>query len=502
MTENPTVKSRLDEFDSKVRELAIRENEAAFAMYRGLEHEDLNKIEAESAALWREDGTVELGEAAPPSPEFERPLFIIQNGILRNKVEGIEEIFTAKNECNKIVVEFKPELDGEEISRSDLGELMRWDPDAAKRQRAAAVYRPLEEKLHEKVLNLINLRNTAAKDLGFPSFAHLAFQLNELDLGEVTSQLESFLEKGADGFKATLDKYKDRDEVTPGGLLSSDLSFLHDNFLPNIPTEKFPKDKMLEVLTGEYGSVGINLDELPIKTVIQDIPAGGFCFSFDPGKDVRILANPRDGQMWYQVLFHEFGHAVQGSFAKGDGHYLVALSDPGFFWESIAVLFEKLALRKRFLKNYADDAQIENFMEGALGRLSHRIRGLAAGSLFEYSLYLEPAPYEELCQRRADMFRRHLFVEPAVEPPTFTHDIFHITHPCYLQNYVLAELVAAQLLEASDSSNGDPWTEKFTKRVVDDLLVPGGMVSWREKIEKFTGKPLSPDALLRELYPS
>jgi len=502
MSANEGIIPDFDNFDAKLRDLAIRESEAAFAMYRGLEHEDLDKIESETTALWRDKSTQNIAGATPPSPVFERPFHLVRQGVLRDKVEGIEEIYTAKNACNKMLVEFKIELDGTEISRSDQGEIIRWDPDPLKRQKAASAFVPLEKEMHSKVLDLIRKRNDAARDLGFESYPHLAFEINELDLDEVTSWLESLLARGADQFKSLLDQYRDHPEMTSGNLLSSDLAFMHENYLPNLPRKKFPSDGLIEVLKEEYGTVGINIDELPIQTVIQDIPAGGFCFTFDPGKDVRILANPRDGQMWYQVLFHEYGHAVQGSTARGDGHYLVALSDPGFFWEGIAVLFEKLALRPSFLAKYVDDGSvITSFKEGARLRSAFRLRRLASDALFEYSLYLDPAPYEELRKRRADFTRRNFFVEPAVDPPSFTTDIFHITHPCYLQNYVLAEMFAEHILESSPTKDTDPWAGGFARKVIDDLLVPGALKTWKDKVESFTGKPLSPDALVRSLYP-
>ena len=46
MTETTSTKRTLDEFDSRLRLISIREGNASFDMYRGLEHEDLNKIEA------------------------------------------------------------------------------------------------------------------------------------------------------------------------------------------------------------------------------------------------------------------------------------------------------------------------------------------------------------------------------------------------------------------------------------------------------------------------
>jgi len=493
-------KMKFDSFDSKFRSLSIRENEASFSMYRGLEHEDLNKIESEISELWKSPETGELAKIRDVPRELARPLELLRNGILRNSVEGREEIFKAKNECNQMLVEFKLKLDGVEISRSDHGELMRWEKDYQKRRRAAGVFVELEKDLHPKVLDLIEKRNRFAKELGFESFPHMMFRIDEANFEDVRTQLTSLLEKSAESYRAILKQFSDRPEMTPGGLVSSDLAYLFENYLPNLPNEKFPKDTLIDALKNGYRSIGVELDKLPIQTVIQDIPAGGFCFTFDPGKDIRILANPRDGWMWYQILFHEFGHAVQGSFAKGDGHYLVALSDPGFFWEGIAVTFEKLALRESFIEKFVPDLSLINeFTDGVNKRILYRVRRLAADALFEYSVYLEPASYEELVERKADMVRKYFLVEPALEKPTWTHDIFHITHPIYIQNYVLAEMMARHILDSSDTLGEDPWSDKFARRIIDELLVPGGMVRWDEKIRNFTGKPLSADALVRSI---
>src|SRR4030042_6809974 len=107
-------------------------------------------------------------------------------------------------------------------------------------------------------------------------------------------------------------------------------------------------------------------------------------------------------------------------------------------------------------------------MDGVKKRSAFRLRRLAVDSLFEYWLYLDPMPYEELQKRRADMHRKLFFVEPAVDPPPFTTDIFHITHPCYLQNYVLAEMFAEQLLGAPGGKSDDPWTPQFSSRIIDE----------------------------------
>lgn len=498
MNNHENIKAEINKFDSKLRELAIREGIASFNMYRGLEHEDLNMIESAISRLWHDSSTVALAESETEDPMLKRVIELIRLGVLRNKVEGIEEIYLAKNDANQMVVDFTPSIDDRKISRTDLGELMRWEPDPVKRRKASDAFRPLEEKLHEKVLDLINRRNEASQKLGFESYPHLAFKLNELDLNYVQSQLSELLTGSHDAFQKVLDEYRDRPEMSREGLFTSDLAYLHENYIPNLDRKYFPADTLIPGIQEGYASIGIDLSSLPIETVIQDIPAGGFCFTIDPGKDVRILANPRDGQSWYQVLFHEYGHAVQGSYVEGNGSYITRISDPGFFWEGIAVLFEKASLRTQFLSKYVkDDKATKSFQDGVRKRLIYRIRRIAMDALFEYSVYLEPAGYKELTCRRAEMIRKYLLVEPASPEPTWTHDIFHITHPCYIQNYVLAEMMAFHLLNAG---TGD-WTSDFSRRVIDELLIPAGTMKWSEKVFRFSGKGLDSEALIKEIFP-
>ena len=164
------------------------------------------------------------------------------------------------------------------------------------------------------------------------------------------------------------------------------------------------------------------------------------------------------------------------------------------FWEGIAVLFEKASLREEFLKNYVEPDAIAKFDDGVKKRLAYRIRRLSYEALFEYSIYLEPGTYEELTKRRADWFRKYFFVEPAIDPPTWTHDIFHITHPCYIQNYVLAEIMAFHLLKGSTG-----WSVDFSAKIIDKLLVPGGIKMWKDKIVDFSGSPITPDALMKAI---
>ena len=111
------------------------------------------------------------------------PLELLRLGVLRDKVEGIEEIYKAKHAANQVLVDFQPEIDGTPISRTDLNELMKWEPDAVRRRKAAAAFVGLEKDLHKKVLDLINKRNKAAKSLGFQELPASGFRIERARFG-------------------------------------------------------------------------------------------------------------------------------------------------------------------------------------------------------------------------------------------------------------------------------------------------------------------------------
>jgi peptidyl-dipeptidase A len=79
----------------------------------------------------------------------------------------------------------------------------------------------------------------------------------------------------------------------------------------------------------------------------------------------------------------------------------------------------------------------------------------------------------------------------------------------YYQNYLLGEMMAAQLLNALRTQvlAGEPADALFTSPKVgrwlkEKLFLPGQIRPWEDALEHATGERLNPDYFVRQLQPA
>ena len=123
---------------------------------------------------------------------------------------------------------------------------------------------------------------------------------------------------------------------------------------------------------------------------------------------------------------------------------------------------------------------------------------------FERDLYIhalsdDPTPR---FWRRYQQFQADI---PSNPPPYWGVLIHFVSHPIYYQNYLIADLLAAQLHDTVREKTGtshvlnNPQVAPFLKK---NFFAHGRRYSWDELLRKMTGKPLSADAFLRSLRDS
>lgn len=254
----------------------------------------------------------------------------------------------------------------------------------------------------------------------------------------------------------------------------------------------------MPAIEGMLAFYGMPLDGLPIKVVEQDIPFGGLTMVMELGIDVRILVNPSDGSNWYETMFHEFGHALHGSLLDSES-VIVAHGDPGFFWEGVACVMQEIWRRPSLIAKIAkvpmgdaeEDLRLHRAKE-CLG-MANRV----AGILFELSLY--ESTDGDLDERYSRFYRDIAGVE-APPAPVWAADTFNISHPVYLQNYMLSELMASQITASYVARTGSLEDPGFLPFVVETLIKPGGRIPWQEKLAAACGNDkLDPEPLLKVL---
>ncbi|OQA13190.1 MAG: hypothetical protein BWY64_03734 [bacterium ADurb.Bin363] len=101
-------------------------------------------------------------------------------------------------------------------------------------------------------------------------------------------------------------------------------------------------------------------------------------------------------------------------------------------------------------------------------------------------------------RRFREYSRDNLFIEI----PTgivWPHDSIYISHPFYLQNYLLAEIIACQIIHYYKEEYKSIFHKEFLNYLKINYFEQGAMIRWDKKIKRGTRKELSADSLLKEL---
>ncbi|HEX2911801.1 MAG TPA: M3 family metallopeptidase [Chloroflexia bacterium] len=493
----------LDQLENRLESVSVAYNSASFNKYIGLPASDLNRIDAAYSALLNEPSyraTVRHWLNRATNPLLCRRLELFEKSFLEAEVSKNPAIYELRNLINDRLIGYKPRVGNSELTRSDITEILRSHPDRTVRQRIyEQALSPLSRELESQVSALMQHRNTEARRLGFKTYADLHLHLlgtNRTTLFELFDRLEALTTAPYREFLAVAAREHGLERVEPW-----DLQWLADR-RASLPDGPFQPDNMLAMVHALVALFGLKPQELPIQVVKQDIPFGGLCFTIRVPDDIRILTNPKAGYLFYRTMVHEFGHGLHSAFIRQPSYTLKREWGP--FNEGMA---ETLA----FFTHYPDwllkttglsKAEVENYQRENARRRIQRLRNLLAQARFEIEAYDNPSA--NLNRLLADYEARYLLT-PLNLTPRWAAVSFPTTHPIYRQNYILAELIAAQTHAEIERRFGFFFQlpEDGRKAVFNFLranyYAPGAFTEWADKIRNATSKPLSVDALVKEL---
>jgi oligoendopeptidase F len=487
----------LNSIDNRLKELGRRQGIAHFHQLLGEDHEDLESLNTEFNTILLNDTNdtiIHEWQDRLTDPKLKRRMALFSDTVLNSKVSNNPDLFEISHPLEKTIIQFQPEIDGQRISRSDQGKILETEPDRDKREKVYQAGKVLDDQIEGDLLRLFAKRNELARDLGYPDYVALGLKLQDLDEVELQDLFHQVRDLTEGIWADTLRTIQD--ELGVSSVQPWDLSYYFHTVLQSPPTDRFPKAAIIPTFRQVLKQAGGDLDTLPIKVVERDIPYGGLCMGIEFGKDIRILANPRDGLLWYDALFHEFGHGIQGSLLDASS-YIVASGDPPFFWEGVAGIYERLIHEEsvlsgafRLTKDEIEQLQYRTRLTRILW-----FRRIAVSCLLEWAVYRGDANPRKT---QVELTKEYLGITLS-DTTGWAGNTLYTTHPLYNQNYLLMDVMALQTIEVFRSKYGRYPDSNLFDFVNTHYIEPAGWIPWREKIKSATGSALSADALGRYL---
>lgn len=492
-----SVAALCDELDRRLHLLWRLSAQTMWAKYTGDgQPGDLNAIDAARARLLRDPdcrAAIERWIARVSDPLLRRRLELLRRACLGAEVQLQADVFELKNRIADRIIGWRPELDGERIDVASLRQVLRRDPDRERRGRAWRAFAELSRAVRAETVELLQRRNAHARELGFPGYPDLSLHLDGLERVEVLELIEELRRLTQSRWDELLAAGRQRlslDDVQPW-----DVGFLVEQGA-SLPEAPFPAARIVDRLDQFVAWFGVDPRRLNISIRYVDIPYGGLCMSIDPPHDVRILANPRDGHAAYATMFHEYGHALHA--VHVDQESFLLRREPGPFNEGMAQVWSHFCFYPDWLRSVGVDAAgLERFAVGRQFGWLYRLRQLAASVAWEYAAYDQPGSDQDAALAAAES----RFLGVAADPsPRWAASPFPTSYPIYWQNYIVADVIAAQthaaLRRRFAPVAGVPAAFEHLRK---HYWAPGAAIPWQEKVERATGCRLSAADLAAEL---
>ncbi|MBN1772248.1 MAG: hypothetical protein JXB32_13350 [Deltaproteobacteria bacterium] len=496
--------------DADYEALARRVGAATWLSYAGGPEaetaEDPAEVRTEFGALFDRAAPVLAACAAETTdPVTARQLELWRRSALAWRLDADPEAVRLRVELERRVNEHVFEREGTRYSRADLSRMARSDDEHLRR-----LGLELRGDLHRAVIDdtwrLVEVRRHAAAAVGGGTYAELLLAAQGVPVELLDPLLDDLERRTRDAWEAVLLRARAAAGLAADApLRSSDLQWLFDK-LGGVPDDRWPKERAWPAVVETLADLGIDVEALPLVRVEGDFGYGGQTIAVAIPDDVRMMINPLPGSRIWGTLLHETGHALQGVFTdvphgmlKGY-EWLAGASAPAYS-EAMAELLGLLVGRPEFLARRTDlsDDERARFLAVWRARTLLGLRAHLVDVAVERALYVEGSDVEAV-EREAT--RRYLGVErPADAPPTWAATAFLAAYPCYMQNYVLADVAAAQLHRALATRFGPDWLENTEVGAFlrEALWRDGETREWTDRVRDATGAELSVDALLELL---
>jgi peptidyl-dipeptidase A len=403
-------------------------------------------------------------------------------------------------------------IDGEEVDDNAILKILRSSNDTARRRAAWEASKTVGAEVAPDLITLVELRNEAARSLGYRDHFALSLANSEYDEARLFATLEEvdaitaapfralkheLDEKLAERFACSVDAigpwhYDDPFFQSPPQIIGVDL----DPVLGGAD--------LIALTERTYDGIGLETRALLSRSDL--VPRDGknqhaFCLDVDRSGDVRVLCNNVPNEFWADTMLHEFGHAVHFDGIARDLPWLLRTTANNLT-EGVAMRCGRLVRDPEWLTTIAGAPtatiselapQLEAARRAALLVFA---RWVLVMTNFERGLYADAHGAHD--DRWWDLVERYQLVRR----PDGRHEAdwaakIHIAAaPVYYQHYLYGELIASTLAATAGSLVDAPDAGRFLR---ERVFAPGMSMRWDQLIERASGRPFGTAALAAEL---
>jgi peptidyl-dipeptidase A len=517
--------------DARVRPLEVAGNLAWWnANTTGSKEDFARKVEGQNRLdaalsdprLFAELKAIYENRKAIADPVTARAIQVLYLQYLEKQVEPalLKRMVAKANAIEEKFNVFRAKVDGKEFSDNEVRGVLKTALDSGRLRAVWEASKAVGAEVAPELRELVQLRNEAARNLGFKNFHALQLYINEQDADQILAlfdELDTLTRAPFEAAKTDLDKRLSQRFGIPAEELRP--WHYHDPFFQEVPAvlgadldAPYRSADVLALCRGFYAGIGLPIDRVIAVSDLYEKKGKSqhaFCQDVDREGDVRVLGNIKPNEQWASTMLHEFGHSVYSSTnIPRTLPYPVRMESHILTTEGVAMMFERLAKRGQFLEKMgvavADRAAFD-----AAGAKALRYRLLIFSRWCQVMLRFEKGMYEnpeqDLAKLWWDLVEKYQKLRRPLNrtAPDYASKVHIVSAPVYYHNYMMGELFASQVhhaiaREVYKAANPDDVIYVDNKKVgaymKKRVFEPGKTLPWNELTRHATGEPLNSKA--------
>ncbi len=452
--------------------------------------------------------------AAAQDPLLARSVHVLhlQYALGQRDPQSIEAMSALIKTLDDAYTNFRAELEGQRLTANDIAEVLRTETDSARRQAVWEASKQIGPLVADSIRRLAELRNQAARRMGYANFHRMSLELGELDPDWLYTTLETLAQQTEQPFRAAKAEM-DAALSERFGVPSEELMPWHyaEPFFQKAPMigdfdfdALFAEQDLVELALRTYDGLGMEVRDILERSDLYEREGKdqhAFCIHIDQEGDVRILCNLKPSLRWAETLLHELGHGVYDKYIPQSLPWLLRTPPHILTTEAMALLMGGRTLDPEWHTQVLGAPPSEAERVAAAGFAHERLdelifaRWVMVVVNFERLLYEDPT--QDLNRAWWELVARYqlLNVPHGRQALPDWATKYHIAlAPAYYQNYLLGRIMALQweawLREHVGGVVGRPEAGAFFR---ERIFAPGNTRHWEDALEAATGERLKPD---------